>query len=158
LRDRVSKRRRPLMAALEDTALNANSAGAQCREIGFVFLGAVPAVGRATTEENLRQAHGRSTGDVRRYVGGQNDQTISSLIESRAIGHRATLRKAGKDERSPDPMFRGDRVDDASDVSEIVGNGELAILAGHPVGDDPLITCVERMERLYGDHQPPADA
>src|SRR5205807_1259295 len=80
----------------------------------------------------------------------EDEDAIARNARRRAVGHRRSLREAGEDEL----LVRPELLDDAAHIVDIVVDGELAILARHPIRDDLFASRVEPIEGLDGDERP----
>src|SRR5437867_6882362 len=147
LRSGGAKRVAPFVAALEDAGLDVRHT-LQKLQVFLELLIVVPVVANSSAEKYGRDIRC----DVRREVAAQNHEPRGFLeVAGRAVGHRHPLREPGENHF----LLLVKRFDHATDVRDVVRNRQLAILAGHPVGDDLLTAaCIKRMQRLNGYDSP----
>ena len=79
--------------------------------------------------------------------------------QSGPVGHRDSLREAAVDEAVGRVAGAPNGAHDVADVGDVVGDGQLTILTGHPATDNvPAAIAVVPMERLHGHPHPPLAA
>lgn len=154
----AAKFRRPFVASFETDNFHTDACVLQTAFVGNQLFLRIPLVTATATDDDGRNPCQQIPVEFRRKIpsAGEDAANIAPGMDSGSISHRNALRKAADDQLWSSRPLRSNTVDDAGYVVAIIRNRKVAVLAGHPAGDDvATTTAIKTVKPLHGSAQPP---
>src|SRR6185312_6256459 len=148
------------VAALEDAGANIYSLLPQQLDVVLHLGRVVPLLAGATAQQDGGEVGEIAGLQLRRHVAAQHDDSKAGMARPRRrpVCHGCALGEAEIGEPLRDGELALHLRHHARRVAEVVLDGMLPLLAGHPARDDVARPIIERVKALYGTEHPAAGA